>query len=66
MFHRMARQQTSRLQSLLPSTQEALRALVRLLARDAARQWLTSAAFEEPIEVDNEAEAGAAHPPSRG
>ena len=61
----MARQQTTRPESLLPSTQEAVRALVHLLARGAARQWLTTAVFEEPAEVDNEAEAGAAQQPSR-
>ncbi|MFN0191998.1 MAG: hypothetical protein ACKVP5_08460 [Aestuariivirga sp.] len=60
MFKRMARQHTIRPESPLPSGQGALRALVCLLARNAARQWLTIAALEEPVEIENEAKAAAA------
>jgi hypothetical protein len=42
----MARPQTRPRKSLLPSTQEVVRALVRLLARQAARQWLLATAPE--------------------
>jgi hypothetical protein len=44
----------------------AIEALVRLLARQSAREWLTTAAFEEPTEVGNEAEAGATQSAGRG
>ena len=49
-----------------PGDPTALAALVRLLARQSAREWLATAAFEEPTHVDDEAEAGAAQPPSCG